>query len=200
MIRRPPRSTLFPYTTLFRSLAAGIAVENDDGHPPETLAGNAPVGPARDHVVHALLAPGGNPLDPANFLERFLAKRFGCSTSRALSGACDLIHLDEPLLGGAEDHRIVAAPAMRVAVRIVRGGKKRAALAEKLDDDRIGSEDVLALVFGQAFGIDAAVVQRSGSLQAIFLAGEEVLDAVARGGMDDSAALLERGSGIVHTA
>src|SRR2546425_5195387 len=25
MIRRPPRSTLFPYTTLFRSLAAGIA-------------------------------------------------------------------------------------------------------------------------------------------------------------------------------
>src|SRR5690348_18102834 len=28
MIRRPPRSTLFPYTTLFRSLA-GIAVHGD---------------------------------------------------------------------------------------------------------------------------------------------------------------------------
>src|SRR2546425_7061182 len=27
MIRRPPRSTLFPYTTLFRSLAAGAAVQ-----------------------------------------------------------------------------------------------------------------------------------------------------------------------------
>src|SRR3712207_8128185 len=26
MIRRPPRSTLFPYTTLFRSLALGAAV------------------------------------------------------------------------------------------------------------------------------------------------------------------------------
>src|SRR5688572_32220594 len=25
MMRRPPRSTLFPYTTLFRSLAAGLA-------------------------------------------------------------------------------------------------------------------------------------------------------------------------------
>src|SRR2546429_3491673 len=25
MIRRPPRSTLFPYTTLFRSLRAGVA-------------------------------------------------------------------------------------------------------------------------------------------------------------------------------
>src|SRR3712207_6853827 len=27
MIRRPPRSTLFPYTTLFRSVAAGQRVE-----------------------------------------------------------------------------------------------------------------------------------------------------------------------------
>src|SRR2546425_9541275 len=26
MIRRPPRSTLFPYTTLFRSILAGVAV------------------------------------------------------------------------------------------------------------------------------------------------------------------------------
>src|SRR2546425_4697538 len=26
MIRRPPRSTLFPYTTLFRSLALGVAI------------------------------------------------------------------------------------------------------------------------------------------------------------------------------
>src|SRR3712207_8311441 len=30
MIRRPPRSTLFPYTTLFRSEGAGI-ISNDNG-------------------------------------------------------------------------------------------------------------------------------------------------------------------------
>src|SRR3989449_5735333 len=30
MIRRPPRSTLFPYTTLFRSRLVGIAVRPDD--------------------------------------------------------------------------------------------------------------------------------------------------------------------------
>src|SRR3712207_8585013 len=30
MIRRPPRSTLFPYTTLFRSLRIGVAVEDRD--------------------------------------------------------------------------------------------------------------------------------------------------------------------------
>src|SRR3712207_8601667 len=41
MIRRPPRSTLFPYTTLFRSFAErpldGLAV----GRPPEPVAGLA---------------------------------------------------------------------------------------------------------------------------------------------------------------
>src|SRR5687768_18003369 len=30
MIRRPPRSTLFPYTTLFRSLEAAKMIEADD--------------------------------------------------------------------------------------------------------------------------------------------------------------------------
>src|SRR2546429_5386463 len=30
MIRRPPRSTLFPYTTLFRSAGAGVALERRD--------------------------------------------------------------------------------------------------------------------------------------------------------------------------
>src|SRR2546430_11061458 len=29
MIRRPPRSTLFPYTTLFRSLLGGVDVDRD---------------------------------------------------------------------------------------------------------------------------------------------------------------------------
>src|SRR2546426_8502064 len=41
MIRRPPRSTLFPYTTLFRSRPADLAVmleALDSGTPPEALA------------------------------------------------------------------------------------------------------------------------------------------------------------------
>src|SRR2546430_9817927 len=39
MIRRPPRSTLFPYTTLFRSCFAGIGrVEKARGHVPEAIA------------------------------------------------------------------------------------------------------------------------------------------------------------------
>src|SRR3989454_11870829 len=42
MIRRPPRSTLFPYTTLFRSIAGGL-------HLPARLA------PAADLLVALLL-------------------------------------------------------------------------------------------------------------------------------------------------
>src|SRR3712207_9363716 len=33
MIRRPPRSTLFPYTTLFRSVAGDVAAEEAVLHP-----------------------------------------------------------------------------------------------------------------------------------------------------------------------
>src|SRR3712207_7252967 len=51
MIRRPPRSTLFPYTTLFRSRDLGdqgrSAEAEDDGLPAPQLAERA----ARDHGV-----------------------------------------------------------------------------------------------------------------------------------------------------
>src|SRR3712207_7827020 len=38
MIRRPPRSTLFPYTTLFRSVERAVAIEESDDVPGEALA------------------------------------------------------------------------------------------------------------------------------------------------------------------
>src|SRR5690242_21950217 len=43
MIRRPPRSTLFPYTTLFRSrhVAQDIARERADQHPPRIALAQA---------------------------------------------------------------------------------------------------------------------------------------------------------------
>src|SRR2546426_7039820 len=37
MIRRPPRSTLFPYTTLFRSRAKAIVEELEKSYPSQTL-------------------------------------------------------------------------------------------------------------------------------------------------------------------
>src|SRR3989442_4914834 len=56
MIRRPPRSTLFPYTTLFRSLAgkkrqivrAGAVERRDSGHRNVRGARELPVGEGGD--------------------------------------------------------------------------------------------------------------------------------------------------------
>src|SRR5256884_6130202 len=60
MIRRPPRSTLFPYTTLFRSAVHEEGTENDpvtlvhDAAPtPERLAHNIEL---REHMEMALAA------------------------------------------------------------------------------------------------------------------------------------------------
>src|SRR3712207_7129688 len=51
MIRRPPRSTLFPYTTLFRSLAATL-------WPTETVTGN--IIESDDLVLEAINHPAGD--------------------------------------------------------------------------------------------------------------------------------------------
>src|SRR2546422_11290269 len=59
MIRRPPRSTLFPYTTLFRS----HAVVEDDGHVVAYVTAGLtlelPPAAARQHEVHHRLVGHG---------------------------------------------------------------------------------------------------------------------------------------------
>src|SRR3712207_6455172 len=45
MIRRPPRSTLFPYTTLFRSCAASLLLSELDYDLPDSLIAQRPVDP-----------------------------------------------------------------------------------------------------------------------------------------------------------
>src|SRR2546422_10071118 len=60
MIRRPPRSTLFPYTTLFRSLdELGLGAERlDIAHPAVAHAAAEPTHHLEDHVGRR--APVGN--------------------------------------------------------------------------------------------------------------------------------------------
>ena len=53
-------------------------------------------------------------------------------------------------------------------------------------------EDGLALVFGQALDEAAFVILRRIGFEAVFLAGAEVVRAMAGRGVNDSAALLER--------
>src|SRR3712207_7814951 len=45
MIRRPPRSTLFPYTTLFRSQLAGPRSASDSPPPPRQSSWRCPCSP-----------------------------------------------------------------------------------------------------------------------------------------------------------
>src|SRR5258705_2209123 len=47
MIRRPPRSTLFPYTTLFRSVAAGRAAADMDAARVAAVAGDVGMHPGQ---------------------------------------------------------------------------------------------------------------------------------------------------------
>src|SRR5256885_12932512 len=60
MIRRPPRSTLFPYTTLFRSLLGQVAVV-DHLDEAERLW-------RRNGVVATYVTPGGEVLGPTGRL------------------------------------------------------------------------------------------------------------------------------------
>ena len=87
-----------------RMQLAGVLVhEQRDRHAPGALARDAPVRAGRDHAVDALLAPGRDPLHALDLAQRVLAQPL-------------LVHADEPLRRGAEDHRRLVAPAMRVAV------------------------------------------------------------------------------------
>src|SRR5205085_9090213 len=112
-------------------LVAALAIENGDRHAPQPLARDAPVGTGLDHAGDAVLGPAGVPLYFADFVERAGAEAPRVILSRGdgegpratglgvLRFAQDdtRIHRDEPLLGGAEDHRVLATPAVRVRVR-----------------------------------------------------------------------------------
>src|SRR5882762_11581503 len=80
---------------------------------------------------------------------------------------------------------------MRITVFVFVVAEERAAITEQFYDDGIRSKNILAFVFGQTLEIDAFVVQRRVNLQSIFLAGIEVVGAVARSGVNDAAALIE---------
>src|SRR2546425_8166759 len=84
MIRRPPRSTLFPYTTLFRSLLGVL-------HPDVRLA--VPDKPATDVPVHHTDAgpvPEQRGEVPVGELVAAVAERL--SSAEDVYGAIDLVH------------------------------------------------------------------------------------------------------------
>src|SRR2546430_7631677 len=71
MIRRPPRSTLFPYTTLFRSdwAIVGVAAQKMNGGWRIGLT-NVGVTPVRATAVEEALKQGGKPEEAAEHADR----------------------------------------------------------------------------------------------------------------------------------
>src|SRR3989475_12877063 len=70
MIRRPPRSTLFPYTTLFRSVICGTAGASANVHMTGPWAGERRAAASGDGPIAATFAAVseivGQPLEVAN--------------------------------------------------------------------------------------------------------------------------------------
>src|SRR5690242_20757833 len=66
MIRRPPRSTLFPYTTLFRSIQDHVMGNIGSRHTLESLAAVVGMSP-RNLARHFVRATG---ITPHEFIER----------------------------------------------------------------------------------------------------------------------------------
>src|SRR2546430_9001436 len=109
MIRRPPRSTLFPYTTLFRSLAQRFSF--DVRHDViQQVAGCAGVVQRQDVGV---VEPGGD-LDLAQ--EPFRAESGGYLVAENLDGDGAVV---SPVAGQEHDRHPTPAelPLERVAVR-----------------------------------------------------------------------------------
>ena len=161
----------------FAPLAVAYGVEQGDRRAPAALAGDHPLAAVLDHPRDALLAPGGDPLDGRDRVERALAN----VRSRG-------VEPHEPLDGRAEDDGLLAAPAVRVLVRVlVVHADEGARRAEVLDDLRVRVEDLLAPVLLDG-RVPARLVDRREDRQALALARREVVLAVPRRGVDEARA------------
>ena len=105
----------------------------------------------------ALLAPGGRPLHLLDVAQRVRAQAL-------------LVHADEPLRRGAEDHRRLVAPAMRIAVLDLLVLEQPAAALELLDEHFAALVHLQAGDERRALAEAAVAHHRVVDRQAVFLA------------------------------
>src|SRR3989441_10710746 len=101
MIRRPPRSTLFPYTTLFRSgdftLSRGVStILSLTRLAPLLLIWCAPVAQRLEQQTHNLLVRGSNPCGGTNQLASCLT----LTTSGCLCESCSTASAIQKIITG----------------------------------------------------------------------------------------------------
>ena len=158
-------------------LAAVLAVEGRYRNAPRALAADAPVGAVAHHVRDAVLAPVGYPFYFVDALERLVAEfRDG----------------DEPLVRGAEDDRLLAAPAVRVGVRDFQLSEQAARFFEKLEDLLLALGERHAAENRRVGVIMSSRVHGVVDLYAVADARLIVVASVAGGGVDASGTGVER--------
>ena len=167
---------------LLAAVGAGVA---GDRHAPVALAADAPVGTLLDHGANAV---GGMRRIPLDVLADLLA---------SLLAQTGLVHRDKPLVGGTEEHRMLAAPAVRIAVRDLLLEDQGAALAQELDDVRVGLVGIHTAEGATGAklltGVElAVVVDRHADVgDALLEAGKVVVDAVSGRVVDDTGTVID---------
>ena len=167
---------------LLAAVGAGVA---GDRHAPVALTADAPVGTLLDHGANAVSRVGRIPLD-------VLADLFA-----SLLAQTGLVHRDKPLVGSTEEHRMLAAPAVRIAVRDLLLEDQGATLAQELDDVRVGLIGVHTAEGATGTkllaGVELAVVidRHADVGNALLEAGKVVVDAVAGRVVDDTGTVID---------
>ena len=167
--------------------------EERQRHAPVALAADAPVGPVGDHVAQMRAAvvrkEAGGSMAASAVSRSVPAPVDGEHAGRVPTA----VHADEPLRGGAVDHRRLVAPAVRIAVLQRRAGVEPPGAAQRLDDRRHGLPDRLAAEQRPVGRIAAVGLHRVEDLvdgHAVGAAAVEVVDAVGRRRMHDAGAVL----------
>src|SRR6266508_1629273 len=179
-------------------LVAFPAVERGNWHAPDALARNTPVGPALEHVTHALAAPGGDPFHPLvnftqshrsqsraveNFFVGEVAGEIGSIAAVFIfldyTGAC-FVHRNEPLRRGAKDHGVLTAPAVRITMIVFFTKQQHAALSHEIDDLWIGFKYIQAgemLDFRREL---TGIINRAIDFQPVLLSDHKIVVPVSR--------------------
>ncbi len=165
---------------LLAAISAGI---RRNGHTPVALARDTPIGTLLYHGANAVRGMCRIPLHVVlDLITRSLAQ-------------ASFIHRDKPLVGSTEQHRMLAAPAMRIAVGNLLLHYKRTALAQELDDMRVGLIGIHAREGATAAKLIAhveltVVINRHANIHALLDANIVVVCTVTRRVVDNAGTIV----------
>ena len=152
------------------SFVAAVAIENRDRHAPRSLAGDAPVRAALEHIAHAAFAPGRVPIDLRDFVE---------STLTQTAAIDSFVHRNKPLRRRPEYDRILTPPAMRITVIVFFDAEQGSTFAEEFNDLGVRLKDAQASEVLDLSDEFARRIDRSVNFKPIFLTNRKVIRTVS---------------------